>query len=145
MEQAQHSWEHSLWRYRAFLPLDEKEAEISLGEGQTPLIPLQRFATGLDGELWLKNESCNPTWSHKDRAMTISVSMAKAWRVSAVVGVSSGNAGASLAAYAAAANLPCVVFTSTIIPDAMRAQMLACGAYVLLLEQSKDRGLLMRK
>jgi len=145
MEQAQHKRERSLWRYRTFLPLAEGEEEVSLGEGETPLVPLRRFATGLDGELWLKNESCNPTWSHKDRAMTVAVSKARAWNVPMVVGASSGNAGAALAAYAAPANLPCVIFTSTSIPQAMLAQMQTCGAYVLLLERSKDRGPLMRK
>jgi len=90
MEQAQQTWERSLWQYRAFLPLGEGEEEVSLGEGETPLVPLRRFVTGINGELWLKNESCNPTWSHKDRAMTVAVSKARSWNVPVVVGASSG-------------------------------------------------------
>src|SRR5947209_9318055 len=69
--------EESLWRYREFLPLPKDAEPISLGEGGTPLLPAKKFAAGLDVDLWIKDESLNPTQSFKARGMSVSVSMAK--------------------------------------------------------------------
>jgi threonine synthase len=145
MEDAWRDQEQSLWRYRAFLPIVEGEKEISLGEGRTPHLLLRRFVHGFDGELWVKDETRNATWSHKDREMAVTVTRGRAWNVPVVVGDSPGNAGASLAAYAAAADLPCVIFASTSTNEALRAQMLAYGAYVLLLDSSEDRSSLIQQ
>src|SRR4030095_15963152 len=67
--------EKSLWRYREVLPLAGNVEPVSLGEGGTPLLRAQKFGDDID--LWVKDESINPTQSFKARGMTVAVSMAK--------------------------------------------------------------------
>jgi threonine synthase len=83
-----------------------------MGEGGTPLIILPGAADwlGFDGELYIKNESLNPTGSHKDRLNLCTVSAAVAVGAPGIVVASSGNHGAAASAYAARAGLPCVLF-----------------------------------
>ncbi|WP_399925499.1 pyridoxal-phosphate dependent enzyme [Streptomyces kanamyceticus] len=95
-----------------------------LGEGGTPLVPLG------DG-LWIKDESRNPTWSHKDRINRVTVSAAVGAGAQGIVVASSGNHGASAAAYAARAGLRCVVIGSAGRPPAVDAFLRAYGAVVL--------------
>ncbi|MGA4841844.1 threonine synthase [Streptomyces sp. G45] len=95
-----------------------------LAEGGTPLVPLE------DG-VWVKDESRNPTWSHKDRLNRITVSAAVGVGAEGVVVASSGNHGASAAAYAARAGLRCVVLTAAEVPPAVDAFLRAYGATVL--------------
>ncbi len=66
--------EKSLWRYRELLPLPKDAEPVSLGEGGTPLLPAQKFAADLDVDLWIKDESLNPTQSFKARGMSVAVS-----------------------------------------------------------------------
>ncbi|MFD9910522.1 pyridoxal-phosphate dependent enzyme [Streptomyces sp. NPDC059063] len=108
-----------------------------LAEGGTPLVPL-------DEGVWLKDESRNPTWSHKDRLNRITVSAAVGVGAEGVVVASSGNHGASAAAYAARAGLRCAVLTSTDVPPAVDAFLSAYGAVVLRVP-AEDRWPLMRK
>ncbi|GLS18054.1 hypothetical protein GCM10007874_10700 [Labrys miyagiensis] len=89
-------------------------------------------------DLFIKDESENPTWSHKDRFSTVAVSMARLLGAQVVATASSGNAGASLAAYAARARLKCVVVTFAGTTGAMLAQAEKYGATVLpLLDKSQ--------
>lgn len=106
---------------------------LDLGEGATPLIAAPRLAAwaGYDGPVYIKDEARNPTWSHKDRLNRCTVSAALLSGASGVVVASSGNHGASAAAYAARAGLPCVVVTSTSAPPAVRSFLLAFGAAVI--------------
>ena len=67
--------EKSLWRYREVLPVPGNVEPVSLGEGGTPLTRAQKFSTDID--LWIKDESLNPTQSFKARGMSVAVSMAK--------------------------------------------------------------------
>jgi threonine synthase len=94
--------------------------ELSLGEGGTALIASERMArwVGLEGPIWLKDESRNPTWSHKDRLNYCIVSTAVANGARGIAVASSGNHGASAAAYARRAGVRCVVISS---PGAQRA------------------------
>lgn len=94
--------------------------DLSLGEGGTALIPSRRVAQwlGLEGPIWLKDESRNPTWSHKDRLNYCIVSTALASGARGIAVASTGNHGASAAAYARRAGLRCVVIST---PDAQRA------------------------
>jgi threonine synthase len=94
--------------------------ELSLGEGGTALIASSRLGRwiGLEGPIWLKDESRNPTWSHKDRLNYCIVSMALATGARGIAVASTGNHGASAAAYARRAGLRCVVVSS---PDAQAA------------------------
>lgn len=88
--------------------------ELSLGEGGTALIESSRIGRwiGLDTPIWLKDESRNPTWSHKDRLNYCIVSMALATGAQGVAVASTGNHGASAAAYARRAGLRCVVVST---------------------------------
>ncbi|MEU4092580.1 pyridoxal-phosphate dependent enzyme [Streptomyces sp. NPDC026673] len=105
-------------------PLLPPLAAPGLGEGRTPLVDLGR------GVL-VKDESRNPTWSHKDRLNRCAVSAALATGAPGVVVASSGNHGASAAAYAARAGLRCVVLTSPQAPPAVLSFLHAYGAVVL--------------
>jgi threonine synthase len=95
-----------------------------LGEGRTPLVEI-------GGGVFVKDESRNPTWSHKDRLNRCTVSAAIGARAEGIVVASSGNAAASAAAYAARAGLRCVVLISAGAPAAVSAFVNAYGAIVL--------------
>lgn len=101
-----------LYRWSAILP--PVREEISLGEGGTALVPSGRIASwiGLKGPIWLKDESRNPTWSHKDRLNFCIVSTALAAGAPGIAVASTGNHGASAAAYARRAGLRCVVISA---------------------------------
>lgn len=108
----------SLWQYRPLLPLPDDAVPVSLGEGQTPLHASEtlRRMHGHTG-IFLKNESVNPTWSHKDRYHSVAVSMARAFGFSRLVTASTGNHGISAAAYASRAGIESVVmFASATSP-----------------------------
>ena len=127
--------EKSLWRYREVLPLPDGVEPVSLGEGGTPLLRAARFgsAVGLS-ELWIKDESQNPTQSFKARGMSVAVSMAKYLGATKLAVPSAGNAGGSLAAYAARAGLEAHVFMPR---DTPRANIIECrevGAQVTLID-----------
>jgi threonine synthase len=104
--------------------------ELDLGEGATPLVAAPRLAdwASFPGPVYIKDEGRNPTWSHKDRLNRCTVSAALLSGAPGIVAASSGNHGASAAAYAARAGLPCVVVTSTSAPPAVRSFLLAYGA-----------------
>lgn len=103
-----------------------------LGAGDTPLVAVPEIAdwAGTD-TLYLKNESANPTWSHKDRLNRLTVSGAVDTDARGIVAASTGNHGASAAAYAARAGLPCVVFTKTTTPEPMQGFVQSYGAGLL--------------
>ena len=110
-----------LWRYAAMLPA---QRHMTLGAGGTPLVPVQ-----LAGHSFLaKLEYCNPTGSFKDRGTELMVNHFLAQGVDAVVEDSSGNAGASLAAYAAAAGIHARIFAPADAPAAKLAHIRAYGA-----------------
>jgi len=126
-----------LHRWQPLLP--PLAPEVDLAVGGTPLLrmdPLAEF-TGSTNEIWVKDESRNPTWSHKDRLNAVAVSAAVAVGSPGVVVASSGNHGASAAAHAARAGLPCVVVTSHGLPPGMASLMSAYGA--LVIETDTDR------
>jgi threonine synthase len=119
---------------------------LSLGEGGTPLIAAGRIADwiGLDAPLWLKDESRNPTWSHKDRLNFCVVSAALAIGAPGIAVASSGNHGAAAAAYAARAGLPCIVVTSPTAQPAFRQFLAALGAFVTIVPTEERWSLLQR-
>src|SRR5687767_558055 len=94
--------EANLWRFREVLPIDSPEEMVTLGEGMTPLLRATRIGSGLGLDaLLIKDESQNPTRSFKSRGMAVAVTMAKKLGASALAVPTAGNAGCSLAAYAA--------------------------------------------
>lgn len=113
---------------------------VSLGEGGTPLVPLRCLGSRLGvPDLHAKNESANPTWSHKDRLAAATVSAARVSGAKVVVAASTGNHGAAVAAYAAKAGLRCIIATLPSVPDAMKQLMLTFGADVVATQTSEDR------
>lgn len=127
--------EKSLWRYREVLPLPLGVEPVSLGEGGTPLLRMERFgrAIGLSN-LWVKDEAQNPTQSFKARGMAVAVSMAKHLAATKLAVPTAGNAGGALAAYAARAGLEAHIFMPN---DTPRANVIECrelGAHVTLID-----------
>lgn len=122
----------SLWRYREVLPLPENVEPVSLGEGGTPLLRAEEF--GGDVDLWIKDESINPTQSFKARGMSVAVSMAKYLGATKLAAPSAGNAGGALAAYAARAGLEAHIFMPSDTPQANIIECRAMGARVTLID-----------
>jgi threonine synthase len=93
-----------IWRYASLLPIDDRADIVSLGEGRTPLVHSRRIGPrhGLQ-QLFFKNETVNPTWAQKDRCHTVMLTKAREFGYRRVVTCSTGNHGASAAAYTAAA------------------------------------------
>jgi threonine synthase len=107
-----------LERYREFLPFQDLDPRLSLGEGNTPLIRARHLEALLKvGSLSLKIESQNPSGSFKDRGTVAGVTWTQAHGIRRIGTVSTGNMGGSVAAYAARAGLPCIVITSPDIPS----------------------------
>jgi len=96
----------SMWRYQAFLPIDDKDKIVSAGEGDTPLRKLGSF----QGNVWVKDETRNPTGTFKDRGASLAVTVLSALGTNRLVLSSEGNAGCSFALYSRIANLACRVF-----------------------------------
>ena len=129
----------SLWRYRDRLPV---EPLVTLGEGDTPLIPAPRLSARTGADVWLKFEGANPTGSFKDRGMTVAVSAAIREGAEAVICASTGNTAASAAAYAARAGLAgAVIVPEGKIATGKLAQALMHGARVVALRGNFDEAL----
>ena len=118
---------------------------VTLGEGDTPLVALPRLAgaLGLD-TLRIKLESANPTGSHKDRMSAQFVTRARARGAPAVIAASSGNGGASVAAYAAAAGLACTIVTTVETSPVWRRAIVMTGAHLHVVETSMERWAVVR-
>ena len=124
-----------MWRYREVMPVERDENIVSLSEGWTPLLAARRLAekTGIS-EVYIKDESLNPTQSFKARGMSAAVSMAKELGAKKLAVPSAGNAAGALAAYAARAGLECFIFMPR---DTPRANVVECeqtGASVTLMD-----------
>ena len=117
---------HSLWRYADFLPLD-RAPRSSLPTGWTPLVRADRLAERLGlGEVWIKNETANPTHSFKDRVVSVALARAIELGFDTVACASTGNLAGAVAAHAAYAGLPAFVF---IPADLEPEKILSAGAY----------------
>src|SRR4029453_11476565 len=123
----------TVWRYAKALRVDVKDA-VSLGEGWTPLVPGEWDGAPVQWKL----ELAMPTGSFKDRGMTVMVSYLKSRGVTRVLEDSSGNAGASLSAYAAAAGLACPILVPETASYPKIAQIAACGADVVTIKGSRQ-------
>jgi threonine synthase len=124
--------------YRDRLPVSATTPVVTLHEGNTPLIPAPVLSTRTGCDVWLKVEGANPTGSFKDRGMTVMVSYLKSRGVDRVLEDSSGNAGASLSAYAAAAGLECRILVPETASYPKIAQIAACGADVVTVPGSRQ-------
>jgi threonine synthase len=123
----------TVWRYAKALRVDVKDA-VSLGEGWTPLVPGEWDGAPVQWKL----ELAMPTGSFKDRGMTVMVSYLKSRGVTRVLEDSSGNAGASLSAYAAAAGMACRILVPETASYPKIAQIAAAGAEVMTIPGSRQ-------
>ena len=126
-----------LYEWRDTLPIASEIPPVTLGEGNTPSIPL-RTDPGA-GPLAIKNEAANPTWSHKDRGMSAALTKARELGATTIVIASSGNAGAAAAAYSARAGLECVVLTTVGIPPVMERLLAGLGAIFVGYRSTAER------
>ncbi len=117
----------SIWRYREAFGLPAEAEPVSLGEGRTPLV---RRRIGGE-EVAFKLDFLQPSGSFKDRGASVLMTLVKYLGVSAVVEDSSGNAGAAMAAYAAAAGVRCTIFAPDYTPDGKLVQIRLYGAQVV--------------
>lgn len=132
-----------VWRYRELLSFAADAPIVTLGEGNTPLYdaPVSAAYCGLNA-LTLKHQGCNPTGSFKDTGMTTAVTQALILGARTVVCASTGNTAASLAAYAARAQLQCAILVPRgQISNAKLAQSLDYGAAVMELDGNFDEAM----
>jgi threonine synthase len=136
-----------LWRYEEVLPVSRETSRVNLGEGYTPLLRARRLGDKLGlPNLYLKDESRNPTGSFKARGMAVAVSMARELGIRRLAVPSAGNAGGALAAYAAKAGMEAAIFMPEGTPLANRLECILHGARVTLVPGSiKDCGRQMRE
>lgn len=131
--------QRDFWRWFDFFPVEERRAVVSLGEGYTPLLRAERLGRELGlRRLYIKNDAMLPSGSLKDRSNTVGISRAVELGFDTVAVPSTGNAAASVAAYAARAGLRSVVFVPADTDPAKIIQAYACGAHVMLFEETLD-------
>jgi threonine synthase len=133
------SRDRSIWRWFDFFPVERRSSIVSLGEGDTPLIRAERLGAQLDiAHLHLKNDTLLPTGSLKDRSNSVGISVARELGFQVASVMSTGNAAASVAAYAAAAGMKSVVMVPAGVSPAKIAQARAYGAVLLIVRGSFD-------
>ncbi|WP_409290113.1 threonine synthase [Peribacillus sp. SCS-37] len=136
------SWKGLLKEYKEFLPVTGHTPDLTLHEGNTPLIHCSRLSEELGIELHVKYEGANPTGSFKDRGMVVAVAKAIESGSDAIICASTGNTSAAAAAYAARAGIRCIV----VIPDGKialgkLAQAIMYGAEIVAIEGNFDQAL----
>lgn len=134
-----HNQDHSMWRYLPAIPLLDTRGIQPLHAGWTPLYKTSRLSgeTGLD-QLYIKDDSRNPTASLKDRASAVGVAKAVELGRQAMCAASTGNAASSLAGFTAAAGIRTYIFVPENAPEAKVTQLLIFGARVFLVKGTYD-------
>ena len=124
-----------LWRFREFLPVTESEPPITLREGDTPRLVVQRTGERLGfSDLWIKDEAANPTGSFKARGLTAAITRASYAGAASFTLPTAGNAGVAAAAYCARAGARVRVFAPRTTPPTILTQIVTFGAELVLLE-----------
>lgn len=124
-----------LWRWHELLPIRDPANQVTLGEGDAPLLPAPRLGADLDlPHLFIKDESSQPTSSFKARGLCLAVSKALELSLRELVIPTAGNAGGALAAYAARAGLRAHVFMPADAPEVNKAEVRAAGADLRLVD-----------
>lgn len=135
----------NMWRYWEFLPADPENI-VTIDEGFTPLVHCKNMGRKLGmSQLYVKDESRNPTWSFKDRMASATASMARQYGARVLTAASSGNGGAAAAAYAARAGMDAIILTTMQMPATMRTLMQAYGARLLATETMAGRWTVVNK
>ena len=125
----------SIWRWHEMMPVEDPSNVVTLGEGGTPLLRADRLAARSGfRDLWIKDESANPTGSFKARGLSAAVSKAKELGHTKIALPTAGNAGGAAAAYAAKAGMECHVFMPADTPPVFRIECERYGAKVTLVE-----------
>ena len=131
--------DRSIWRWFDFFPVEKPSSIVSLGEGDTPLIHASRLGEKMGiPNLYLKNDTVLPTGSLKDRSNSVGISVAREWGVKTAAVMSTGNAAASVAAYAAAAGIESIVMVPKGTAPSKIVQARAYGARVLVIDGNFD-------
>lgn len=124
-----------MWRWHELLPVLDEQNQIFLGEGDTPLLCLPRLGSELGlSNLYVKDESSNPTGSFKARGLSAAISKAKELGIQKVIIPTAGNAGGAMAAYAARAGLKAFIFMPKDTPYANIEESRMAGAEVILVD-----------
>lgn len=124
-----------MWRWQELLPVHKMENMINLGEGDTPILKLNNLGPELGlSNLYVKDESLNPTGSFKARGLAAAVSKAKELGVKKVIIPTAGNAGGAMAAYAARGGLQAHIFMPNDTPTANIEESRIAGATVILID-----------
>ncbi len=128
-----------MWKWRELLPLPDDVEPVSLGESETPLVPLPRTAARSGARsLTVKDEGRLPTGSFKARGMAMAVSMAKHFGIRRIAIPTNGNAGAALAAYGARAKIETLVICPQETPAINVRETAAYGAKVIVADGQID-------
>jgi len=119
-----------LWRYASSLPVADPQKAVHLGEGMTPLVPVNWDYGAGKAEILCKMDMLNPSGSYKDRGAAVAISRLRELGLTKLVEDSSGNAGAAMAAYAAAAGIACDIFVPASASEGKCVQIAAYGAHL---------------
>ncbi|MBN2423528.1 MAG: threonine synthase [Calditrichaceae bacterium] len=139
-EQIRDSHIYNHWRYLPLLPVENPSYIQPLQVGWTPLINHPRLNQALDlPGLYLKDDGGNVSASYKDRASSVAIVKALEKGYKAISAASSGNAAASISAFAASAGMPCHIFVPDTIPSAKLAQLRAYNADIILVKGTYDQ------
>ena len=131
--------DRSIWRWFDFFPVEKRSSIVSLGEGDTPLIHASPLGEKMGiPNLYLKNDTVLPTGSLKDRSNSVGISVAREWGVKTTAVMSTGNAAASVAAYAAAAGMESIVMVPKGTAPSKIVQARAHGATVIVVDGDFD-------
>ena len=131
--------ENTYWRYFELLPIENKSNIVSINAGMTPLVKAKSLGEKLGlNNLYIKNDSVNPTFSFKDRPAGVAISKAKEFGLNAVGCASTGNLASATAAHAAKGGFQCHIFAPSDIDMAKIAQALSYGANYVAVDGTYD-------
>jgi threonine synthase len=127
-------WGLGLWRYADLLPVQDAANRVTLGEGATPLLPLDWLSAELGVEVWLKDEGLNPTGTFKARGAAVGVSRALELGVQTIALPTAGNAGAAWSAYGARAGISVIVAMPKDAPPLTQMEVRTYGGRLHLVD-----------
>lgn len=125
----------NMWRYKEFLPLLNEEKKVTLGEGFTPILKVKKAAEKYGfSHVSIKDEAMNPTGSFKARGLSMAISKANEFDITACIIPTAGNAGGAMSAYCAKAGMKAMVVMPSITPDIFKKECSVHGAEVIELD-----------
>lgn len=130
---------HTIWRYASLLPVSAETERVDLGAGFTPLVHAPRLGAelGID-DLWLKNDTVNPTFSFKDRVVSVALTKARELGLKVAACASTGNLAHAVAAHAARAGMQACVFIPSDLEQGKIVATAVYGASVVAVEGNYD-------